>query len=361
MTRRHKTPPGQLDLSSPAADIVSSRGEIVFYTTEDGRSRVNCRFDADTLWLSQAALVELYQTSKQNIALHLKNIFAEGELDARAVVKFYLTTALDGKTYQVSHYHLDAVLAVGYRVRSPRGTQFRRWATERLREYLVKGFVMDDERLKNPPGPGVPDYFDELLERIRDIRASERRMYTRVREIFALAADYDKNDAHTQKTYQILQNKLHYAATGKTAPEIVHARADAQKPNMGLRTWQGRDVRKSDVTIAKNYLDEPEIDELNRIVVMFLDYAEDQTRKRTPVYMAEWPKKLDAFLTFNERSLLPNAGSIGRGEADAHAEAEYDRFAARRRATLEAEGETEIMKQLEAKAKALPKRGSKRS
>lgn len=340
----------------PADDIVSVRGEVLLYSTEDGRSRVECRFNDGTLWLSQAALAELYQTSKPNVSMHLKALFAEGELDEKAVVKYFLTTAFDSKNYQVGHYHLDAVIAVGYRVRSPRGTQFRRWATERLREYLTKGFVMDDARLANPPGLGVPDHFDELLERIRDIRASERRMYLRVREIFALAADYEPSTRETSTFFQTMQNKLHFAATGKTAPEIIHERADHTQPNMGLRTWKGKVVRQGDVTIAKNYLDEREIDELNRIVVMFLDYAEDQTRRRKQIYMAEWPQKLDVFLQFNERAVLPGPGRWKRADADAHAEDEFERFATRRRQALENEAEIEAMKQLEQTAQRLPKR-----
>ncbi|AUX22091.1 2-hydroxyacid dehydrogenase [Sorangium cellulosum] len=339
----------------PADDIVSARGEIILYPTEDGRSRVECRFEGGTLWLSQGAMIALYQIDKSNVSRHLRAIFAEGELDEKAVVAYFATTGLDGKTYQVGHYHLDAVIAVGYRVRSARGTQFRQWATERLREYLVKGFTMDDERLKNPPGPGVPDHFDELLERIRDIRASERRVYLRVREIFALAADYRPGTPETVAFFQTMQNKLHFAATGKTAPELIQARADSTQPNMGLRTWKGQGVRKGDVTVAKNYLNEDEITELNRIVVMFLDYAEDQTRRRKQIYMHEWPKKLDAFLAFNERSVLPGPGKWKREDADAHAEREYERFAARRRAVLEQEAETEALKQLEEVARRLPK------
>jgi hypothetical protein len=352
MTR--PTPP-----EDPANDILSARGEIVLYTTEDGRSRVECRFERGSLWLSQAAMAELYQIAKKTVSFHLKNVFAEGELEERAVVQYYETTALDGKNYQVAHYHLDAVLAVGYRVRSPRGTQFRRWATDRLREYLVKGFVMDDQRLASPPGPGVPDHFDELLERIRDIRASERRVYLRVREIFAIATDYQPNTPETATFFQTMQNKLHFAATGKTAPEIIQERADHTRPNMGLRSWKGKVVRKGDVTIAKNYLEEHEIAELNRIVVMFLDYAEDQTRRKKSIYMKEWPEKLDAFLAFNERSVLPGPGRWRREDADAHAEGEYDRLAARRREALEAEGEIEAMKELEAAARRLPKRRPK--
>jgi hypothetical protein len=344
------------EADDPADDIVSARGELILYPTEDGHSRVACRFDQGTVWLSQAAMAELYQTSKPNISMHLKAIFAEGEVDEKTVVKHFLTTGLDGKNYQVGHYHLDAVLAVGYRVRSPRGTQFRKWATERLREYLVKGFTMDDERLKNPPGPGVPDHFDELLERIRDIRASEQRVYLRVREIFALAADYQPGTAETNAFFQTMQNKLHFATTGKTAPEIIQERADHTRPNMGLSSWKGQGVHKGDVTIAKNYLDEGEINELNRIVVMFLDYAEDQTKRRKQIYMQEWPKKLDAFLAFNERRVLPGPGKWRREDADAHAESEYERFAARRREALEHDAEMDAMNQLEEAARRLPKK-----
>jgi hypothetical protein len=263
---------------------------------------------------------------------------------------------------QIEYYNLDAILAVGYRVRSPRGTQFRRWATERLREYLVKGFTMDDERLKNPPvqSSGVPDYFDELLERIRDIRASERRMYLRVREIFALAADYEANDKDTAKFFQIIQNKLHFAATGKTAAELIAARADHTRPNMGLTTWTGGSVRKADVTVAKNYLAEDEITELNRIVVMWLDYAEDQARRRKQVFLRDWETKLNEFLVFNERRILPNAGTVSKESADAKAEEEYGRFAVLRRAFFEAEAERDAAKALEAAAKSRPRKKEKK-
>jgi len=248
--------------------LTSVPGEFLLYETEDGRTRVECRFVADTLWLSQAGMAELFQTSKQNIAKHFKAIFADGELVADSVVNHWLTTAADGKSYRVAHYNLDAILAVGYRVRSPRGTQFRRWATERLREYLVKGFTLDDERLKNPPvgGSAVPDRFDELLARIRDIRASERRMYLRVREIFAMAADYSPSLPETTQFFQVIQNKLHFAVTGKTAAELIAQRADSSAPNMGLTTWKSGSVQKADVTVAKNYLQEAEVSELNRVV-----------------------------------------------------------------------------------------------
>lgn len=336
---------------------VPPTGEFLLYQTEDGRTRVECRFVADTLWLSQAGMVELFQTSKQNVAKHLKAIFAEGELAPDAVVNHWLTTASDGKNYRVAYYNLDAILAVGYRVRSQRGTQFRRWATERLREYLVKGFTLDDERLKNPPiaGEGVPDRFDELLDRIRDIRTSERRMYLRVREIFAMAADYSPSLPETTRFFQIIQNKLHFAVTGKTAPELIRERADAGKPNMGLTSSKSGSVRKADVTVAKNYLLEPEISELNRIVVMWLDFAEDQALRRKEIFLKNWEEKLNAFLTFNDRAVLPNAGGVSKVEADAHAEAEYEHFAAQRRALLEAEGAEHQAKLLEATAKKLRK------
>jgi len=233
----------------------------------------------------------------------------------------------------LDHYNLDVILAVGYRVRSARGTAFRQWATARLKEYLLKGFVLDDERLKNPPGPGVPDYFDELLERIRDIRASEKRVYLKVRDIFALAADYRPDAKETQEFFQIIQNKLHWAATGKTAPQLIAERADHTQPNMGLTTWKAAKVRKTDVTIAKNYLRAEEMGELNRIVGMYLDYAEDQARRRRVLYMRDWRERLDAFLHFNQRHILHDAGKVSKAVADQLAVAEYDKFQARRLAS----------------------------
>ena len=339
------------------ANKVESSGEFLLYETEDGRTRVECRFIADTLWLPQAGMAELFQTSKQNIAKHLKAIFAEGELDPDAVVNQWLTTAADGKKYRVAYYNLDAILTVGYRVRSGRGTQFRRWATDRLREYLVKGFTLDDERLKNPPvaGSAVPDRFDELLERIRDIRASERRMYLRVREIFGMAADYSPTLPETTRFFRLIQNKLHFAVTGKTAAELIAERADSRLPNMGLTTWKSGGVRKADVTVAKNYLLEPEISELNRIVTMWLDFAEDQARRRKEVFLKDWAERLDAFLSFNERNVLDGPGRVTKKEADTHAEAEYEQFAAQRRALLEAEGAEFNILALEEAARTLGK------
>ena len=335
-------------------------GEFLLYETEDGRSRVECRFVADTLWLSQSGMAELFQTSPQNITLHLKALYAEGEITSEATCKSYLQVRSEGERQvrrTVKFYNLDAILAVGYRVRSSRGTQFRRWATERLREYLVKGFSLDDERLKNPPiaGSAVPDRFDELLERIRDIRASERRMYLRVREIFAMAADYAPTLPETTQFFRFIQNKLHFAVTGKTAAELIAERADSSGPNMGLTTWKSGSVQKADVTVAKNYLREPEIGELNRIVTMWLDFAEDQARRRKEVFLKDWAEKLDAFLKFNERDVLDGAGQVAKKRADAHAEGQYEQFAAQRRAMLEAEGAEVNVRALEAAAKALPK------
>ena len=335
-------------------------GEFLLYETEDGRTRVECRFVDDTLWLSQAGMAELFQTTPQNITLHLKGLYAEGEIISEATCKHDLQVRSEGGRQVrrlVKFYNLDAILAVGYRVRSPRGTQFRRWATERLREYLVKGFTLDDERLKNPSvaGSAVPDRFDELLERIRDIRASERRMYLRVREIFAMAADYSPSLPETTQFFQVIQNKLHFTVTGKTAAELIAQRANSGLPNMGLTTWKSGSVQKADVKVAKNYLNEQEVSELNRIVTMWLDYAEDQARRRKEVFLKDWAEKLDAFVKFNERDVLEGAGKMSKKQADAHAEAQYEEFAARRRALLEAEGEAFNMRALEDAAKALPK------
>lgn len=340
-----------------------SAGEFLLYQTEDGRTRVECRFADETLWLSQAGMAALFQTSKQNVAKHLKAIFGEGELDADSVVNQWLTTAADGKAYRVAHYKLEAILAVGYRVRSVRGTQFRRWATERLGEYLLKGFTMDDERLKNPPAAGVvpPDYFAELLERVRDIRASERRMYLRVREIFALAADYEPSLPETTQFFRIIQNKLHFAVTGKTAAELITERADHRQPQMGLMTLQSRAVRKADVTVAKNYLREAEIAELNRIVVMWLDFAEDQAMRRKQVFLGDWQTKLDEFLRFNDRGVLPDAGNVSKKTADAHALAQYERFADERRSERELQGESDAVRALEEAARQLDVAGARRS
>jgi hypothetical protein len=330
------------------------QSSIILYQTEDGRTRIQCRFEAETIWLTQKLMAELFKKDVRTINEHIQNIIAEDELAEESVIRKFRITAADGKSYETQHYNLEVVIAVGYRVKSPRGTQFRQWATARLNEYLVKGFTMDDERLKNPPGKGHTDYFDELLERIRDIRASERRVYLRVREILALAADYSPSEPETQVFFQTVQNKLHFAATGKTAPELIAERADSAQPNMGLTAWKSGVVRKGDVTVAKNYLREAEINELNRIVVMFLDFAEDQARRRKQIFMHNWQIRLDDFLRLNERTILPDAGKVSREEADAIAEQEYDLFAARRRAQIEDEAEADTLKQLEDEVRKLP-------
>ncbi len=339
------------------SDDSSPQSSIILYQTEDGRTRIQCRFEDETTWLTQAQIGELFQKDVRTINEHLANIFEEGELSREATIRKFRMVRLEGARKverAIEHYNLPAVLAVGYRVRSHRGTQFRQWATARLNEYLVKGFTMDDERLKNPPGKGQTDYFDELLSRIRDIRASERRVYLRVREILALAADYSPSEPETQTFFQTIQNKLHFAATGKTAPELIAERANAAQPNMGLTAWKSGVVRKGDVTVAKNYLREAEISELNRIVVMFLDFAEDQARRRKQIFPHNWQVRLDDFLRLNERAILPDAGTVSREQADALAEQEYERFATRRRGRFEDEAEADMLTQLEDQVKRLP-------
>lgn len=283
-------------------------GGIVLYNTEDGQTQVQLRIVDGTVWLNQAEMAELFQTTKQNVSLHLKGIFQDGELDAGSVVKEYLTTAADGKAYQTKHYRLEAILAVGYRVRSPRGSQFRRWATTVLQEYLIKGFVLDDRRLKEPVGGW--DYFDELLERIRAIRASEKRFYQKVRELFATAVDYNKDDEAARTFFQTIQNKMLWAITGQTAAELIVARASPAASNMGLTTWAGDHVRKGDIAIAKNYLAEPEARELDRLVSAFLDLAEDRAERRQQTTMVEWVTFTDQYLKLAERAVLAHSGSV---------------------------------------------------
>ncbi|ABA88342.1 hypothetical protein Pcar_1093 [Syntrophotalea carbinolica DSM 2380] len=334
--------------------LPEATSDILMYQTEDGQTKIDVRLEDGTVWLPQAALAELFQVTKQNISLHLKNIFAEGELNEKATVKEYLTVQIEGRRQvnrDVKHYNLDAIIAVGYRVRSHRGTQFRRWATERLKEYLVKGFVMDDERLKNIGTPFGADYFDELLERIRDIRASEKRFYRKITDIYATAVDYDSRSEPAQTFFQTVQNKLHWAVTGHTAAELIAERADAKKPNMGLTSWKGAKVRKPDVAVAKNYMTAEELNGLNRIVTMYLDYAEDQARRKRPMNMADWASKLDAFLSFNERDVLDHAGHVRAEVAKQLAQTEYDKFHARR---LEEEAQEEdaferVVKRIEKK------------
>ena len=334
-------------------------GEVLVYRTEDGTIRLDVRLEDETVWLTQQMMAELFQSSKQNISHHIQAIYEEGELEPEATVKKYLTVRREGNRdvrRELEYYNLDMIISVGYRVKSLVATRFRIWATQRLTEYIVKGFTMDDERLKNPPvkDAAVPDYFDEMLARIRDIRASERRMYLRVREIFAMAADYEPTWSETTRFFSIIQNKLHFAATGMTAAELIKSRANHLLPNMGLTSWHGGEVRKTDITTAKNYLRAEEIDELNRIVVMWLDFAEDQARRRKRIFMQDWQQKLDDFLRFNERRVLPGAGTVSRKGAEDHARAEYEQFETRRREYREALGAADYVKQLEETARRLP-------
>jgi hypothetical protein len=344
---------------------LKNSSEIILYQTEDGQTRIEVRLEDESVWLTQVMMAELFQTSVPNINIHIRNILGEEELLAEATIKDYLIVRLEGPrqvTRPVKFYNLDMILAVGYRVRSHRGVQFRRWATERLREYLVKGFTMDDERLKEGRVLGA-DYFDELLERIRDIRASEKRFYQKIRDLYTLSTDYDPKAEQTLEFFSIVQNKLHWAIAGKTAAEIIKERADAGKPNMGLTTWKGARVRRTDVAVAKNYLTADEISELNRIVVMYLDHAEDQARRRRPLYMQDWRARLDAFLKFNEREILEHSGKVSMEVAQALALDEYEKFNKRRlddearREALADDGFDETARMIEGKAKkrkALP-------
>jgi len=291
-------------------------GQFLVYQAEDGKFKIDVRFEGETVWLTQAQMAELFQTTKQNLGQHLKNIFEEGELDPESVVKNFFTTAADGKNYNTNFYNLDAIISVGYRVKSRIATRFRIWATQRLREYIVKGFVLDDERLKNPDQPF--DYFEELTRRIQDIRTSERRFYKKITDIFATSIDYDPAQEISILFFKTVQNKVHWAITGQTAAEIVHDRVDATKPNLGLTNWRGAVIRRPDVAIAKNYLTEPELAALNNLVEQYLVFAEGQAMRRIPMRMADWINKLDAFLTLNQRDILTHAGRISHPVAEAH-------------------------------------------
>ena len=306
------------------------QSSLILYQTEDGRTRVQCRFENETLWLTQAQIAELFETTPQNVTLHLKGIFAEGELVEAATCKDYLQVRLEGGrevSRKLKHYRLEAILAVGFRVRSHRGTQFRQWAIGRLNEYLVKGFTMDDERLKNPPGKGQKDYFDEQLERIRDIRSSERRFYQKVLDIYATSVDYTPNTEVSQQFFATVQNKMHWAAHGQTAAEVIHTRVDAGQPFMGLKTTRpGGIIRKEDVSIAKNYLDGEELGTLNRIVNAYIEFAELRALQRKAMTMRDWIAKLDDFLKLSEHELLDHAGKISAEQAKMKAELEYDRY-----------------------------------
>jgi len=336
------------------------KGEILVYTAEDGSGRIRVLLEDETVWLTQSMMAELYETSVPNINIHIRNILEEKELRPEATIKEYLMVRQEGsrKVHRpVKHYNLDMILAVGYRVRSPRGTQFRQWATEHLREYLVKGFTIDDERLKG--GGGLTDYFDELLARIREIRASEARVYQRIRDIFALASDYVEDHQETQLFFATMQNKMHYAAAGMTAAEIIRRRADSSKANMGLTVWKGGRVLKRDVVTAKNYLDVREIDTLNRITVMFLDQAEFRAQRRQDIHTRDWEAFLDKFLRDTELPVLIGPGAVSHDDAFIWAHEQYDAFAERRRLEAEDEAETRYVEDLRNSAKRLETRREK--
>ena len=307
----------------------NNQSNIIIYNTADGKSAVSLYAKDGSVWMNQSQLATLFDTSVPNISMHISNILKEGELEQNSVVKDYLTTASDGKEYQVTFYSLDMILAIGFRVRSKRGTQFRVWANKHLKEYLVKGFLMDDERLKNPDGR--PDYFDEFLERIREIRASEKRFYQKVRDLFALSSDYDTTDKATQMFFAETQNKLLYAVTQKTAAEIIVSRADDSSPNMALTNWKGNKVRKQDIYIAKNYLTQDEIDTLNRLVVIFLETAELRIKERLDITMKFWAENVDRLLEFNNKPLLTTKGSISNKEMEAKVSEMYHLFEERRK------------------------------
>ncbi len=327
--------------------------EILLYQTEDGQTKVEVRLENETVWLTQSQMVQLFQTTKQNISLHIRNIFSEGELEEDSVVKEYLTTASDGKKYRTKFFNLDVIISVGYRVKSHRGTQFRIWATQQLKEFLIKGFVLNDERLKETGHTN--QYFDELLERIRDIRSSEKIFYAKIKDIYATSIDYSPNSEQAQLFFASVQNKMHWAIHGHTAAEVIYNRANADKPNMGLTSWKNSPkgkIRKTDVSVAKNYLTQDELTELNLIVDQYLSFAELQARKRKPMYMADWEKKLHDFLTLNEKQILLDAGKISHHLAVELAEKEFEKFEKKQIASTDAEA----MKMIERELKKLGKK-----
>lgn len=354
MTERK--PPTKAPTEEKAAPS-ANHGELVLYPTEDGSARFYLRAQHGTVWLSQAELAELFQTSVPNINIHIKNVLAEGELQGEATIKDDLIVRTEGRRQvrrPLKLYNLDMILAVGYRVKSPRGTQFRQWASTHLKEYLVKGFVMDDERLKDPAGW---DYFDELLARIRDIRTSEKRFYQKIRDLFALSVDYGDDPAAAGKFFAVVQNKMLFAVTRKTAAEIIVQRADPGQPNMALTSWKGGRVRKTDVIVAKNYLDAAEVDELNRIASMFLDFAEDRASKRQNIRMADWRQYVDNFIDFNERPLLKGAGRISHEHMQRVAHERYAEFDDKRRQAEALAADAGDIKALEAVDKRSRKGG----
>ncbi len=332
---------------------MKEESNIIIYNTDDGKTSVALYAKDGNVWMNQSQLAELFDTSIPNVSMHISNILEENELQANSVIKDYLTTASDGKEYQVAFYSLDMILAIGFRVRSKRGTQFRKWANRSLKDYMIKGFVMDDTRLKNPDGRA--DYFDELLARIRDIRSSEKRFYQKVRDLFALSSDYDGSDKATQMFFAETQNKILNAIIGQTAAEIVITRANASKPNMALTSWLGKVVRKQDIYIAKNYLTEDEIDSLNRFVMVFLETAELRAKGRKDITIKFWRENIDRILELNDKKILEGSGKISKAQMEAHVDMVYEKFNTTRK-TLDAiradqEDEAEL-KQLEENLKS---------
>lgn len=330
--------------------------DLILYTTDDGEAQFVLRELGGQVWLSQLEIASLYQTSKQNIGKHIKAVLSDGELAEGAVVNQKFTTAEDGKDYLTLLYSLPMILAVGYRVRSTRGTQFRQWATRTLGEYMVKGFVMDDERLKQPQW----DYFDELLERIRDIRSSEMRFYQKVRDLFTLAEDYRANESDTRLLFSEAQNKLFFAVTGHTAAELIVERSNSDEPNMGLMSFKGEKVRKADVVIAKNYLNAEELDHLNRLVSMFFDFAELRAKQKQHLRLGDWRDYMDRFMNFNEQPLLKHAGQISRKDMEAIAGKRYDQFNAQRKQAEALEADRKELEALEKLEKQLVQKQSKK-
>ena len=316
-----------------------NNSQLVIYQTEAGETKIDVRFQDETVWLSQQLMAELFQTSIPNINMHIKNVFDEEELSPKGTIKKFLIVRSEGGrqvSRKVDFFNLDMIISVGYRIKSRVATHFRRWATRHLREFIVKGFVLDDERLKNPDQPF--DYFDELLRRIQDIRTSERRFYQKITDIYTTSVDYDPIDEMSIEFFKTVQNKMHWAITGKTAAEIIHERVNSNKPNLGLTSWRGPKVRKSDVSIAKNYLNEEELRALNNLVEQYLVFAEGQALRRIPMYMRNWAEKLDAFLSLNERNILNHAGKITNQLAVETAEKEYRKFSKKRQLSMDRKG-----------------------
>ena len=322
----------------------NNKQNIIIYKTADGKASVALYAKDGNIWMNQNQLAELFATSVPNISMHISNILNDGELEHNSVIKDYLTTAADGKEYKVTFYSLDMILAIGFRVRSKRGTQFRIWANKNLKEYMVKGFVMDDDRLKNPDGR--PDYFDELLERIRDIRASEKRFYQKIKDLFALSSDYDADDKSTQMFFAETQNKLHFAVTGQTAAELIVSRANADKPNMNLTSWKGSIVRKQDIFIAKNYLTHDEIDTLNRLVVIFIESAELRAKNRMDITIDFWKENVDRILDFHDKKILTHTGSISKAQMEKQVSGIYKSFDKRRKEFEAIQADNEDLEEL---------------